>query len=334
MTKIYEINPLSPNISLLEEAAEALKKDKTVIFPTETVYGLGANGLSENAISKIYKAKGRPTDNPLILHLSKLEDIVKYTYFPHNLYEKIETLIPGPITFVLKRKNNVPDLITAGRDTVAIRIPEHPIANKLIELSELPIAAPSANLSGKPSPTHPDHVIEDMENRVDYIISSGKLDFGIESTILNLTEKIPTLLRPGPIPPEKLQKIFGNIHIPEFVYGKQEADIAIAPGMKYRHYAPESNVVIFDDLDTVPDNYFKNSFFLILKSNEKLAQKLGLNYEVISNDENFYEFAVNLFYMLRKYDKKYNNIFVQSIEDKGIGIAVMNRLRKASNLKI
>ena len=334
MTKIFEIDSISPNINLLEEAAEALKNDKTVIFPTETVYGLGANGLSEEAISKIYKAKGRPADNPLILHLSKLEDILKYTYFPHNFYEKIETLIPGPITFVLKRKNNVPDMITAGRDTVAIRIPAHPIANKLIELSGLPIAAPSANLSGRPSPTHPDHVIEDMVNRVDYIISSGKLDFGIESTILNLTEKVPTLLRPGPIPPDKLKKIFGEIYIPEFIYGKKEADVAIAPGMKYRHYAPESNVVIFDHLDKVPENYFKNSFFLILKSKEKLAQDLNLKYEVISSDENFYEFAVNLFYMLRKYDKKYKNILVQSIEDKGIGIAVMNRLRKASNFKI
>lgn len=334
MTKIFNIDTFNIDLKIINEAAEALKNDETVIFPTETVYGLGANGLSVNAVEKIYQAKGRPSDNPLILHIAKLEDILKYTYFPYELFEKVESLVPGPITFVLKKKNVVPDIVTAGRDTVAIRIPAHPVANKIIEFSDLPIAAPSANLSGKPSPTYPDHVIEDMDGRVDYIISSGKLEFGIESTIINLTEKIPTLLRPGPISPEKIKEIFGDIKIPDFVYGKTDADIAIAPGMKYRHYAPESNVVIFNDLDINIDKYKENSIFLILKSNEKLAKSKKLNYDIISTDENHYEFAINLFYMLRKYDKKYKNIMVQSIEDKGIGIAIMNRLRKAANKKI
>ncbi|SDC22563.1 L-threonylcarbamoyladenylate synthase [Geotoga petraea] len=334
MTKIFNIDTFNIDLKIINEAAEALKNDETVIFPTETVYGLGANGLSVNAVEKIYQAKGRPSDNPLILHIAKLEDILKYTYFPYELFEKVESLVPGPITFVLKKKNVVPDIVTAGRDTVAIRIPAHPVANKIIEFSDLPIAAPSANLSGKPSPTYPDHVIEDMDGRVDYIISSGKLEFGIESTIINLTEKIPTLLRPGPISPEKIKEIFGDIKIPDFVYGKADADIAIAPGMKYRHYAPESNVVIFNDLDINIDKYKENSIFLILKSNEKLAKSKKLNYDIISTDENHYEFAINLFYMLRKYDKKYKNIMVQSIEDKGIGIAIMNRLRKAANKKI
>lgn len=334
MTKILHVDASNPDLKIISEAAAALRNDKTVIFPTETVYGLGANGLSVNAVENIYKAKGRPSDNPLILHIAKLEDILKYTYFPFELFEKVSSLVPGPITFVLKKKGIVPDIVTAGRDTVAIRIPAHPVANKIIEFSDLPIAAPSANLSGKPSSTYPEHVIEDMDGRVDYIILSGKLDFGIESTIINLTEKIPTLLRPGPIPPEKIKAIFGDIKIPDFVYGKTDADIAIAPGMKYRHYAPESNVVIFDDLDTNIEKYKNDSIFLILKSNEKLAKSKKLNYDMISADENYYEFAINLFYMLRKYDKKYNNILVQSIEDKGIGIAVMNRLRKAANKRI
>lgn len=334
MTKILNIDTLNPNPNFLIEAAEAIKKDKTVIFPTETVYGLGANGLSVTAVEKIYRAKGRPSDNPLILHVAKLEDILKYAYFPYELFEKVEHLVPGPITFVLRKKDIVPDIITAGRKTVAIRIPAHPIANKIIELSNLPVAAPSANLSGKPSPTYPEHVIEDMNGKVDYIVLSGKLDFGIESTIINLTEKVPTLLRPGPIPPEKIKSIFGDIKIPDFIYGKTEVDVAIAPGMKYRHYAPDSNVIIFDNLKSGIEKYRNDSIFLILKSNENLAKLENLKYDIISNDENHYEFAINLFYMLRKYDKKFKNILVQSIEDKGIGIAVMNRLRKAANKKI
>jgi len=248
------------------------------------------------------------------------------------MYEKIESLVPGPITFVLNKKDIVPYAITAGRETVAVRIPAHPIANKLIEASNIPIAAPSANISGKPSPTYPEHVIEDMKDKVDYILVSGKLEFGIESTIINLTEDIPTLLRPGPIPPEKLKNIFGDIEIPDFIYGKNDADVAIAPGMKYRHYAPDSNVIIMEDINKI--NNIENPIFLILKSNEKYFKNNNLPYEIISEDKDHYQFGINLFYMLRKYDKKYKNIVVQSIEDKGIGIAIMNRLRKAANKTI
>ncbi|MGM0640553.1 MAG: L-threonylcarbamoyladenylate synthase [Thermotogota bacterium] len=329
MSKIYELNISNIDLNKIFEAANALKNDKTVIFPTETVYGLGANGLSANAVKKIYKAKGRPSDNPLILHFSKLEDVLQYCYLPFDMYEKIETLVPGPITFVLNKKNIVPYDITAGRETVAIRIPAHPISNKLIEASNLPIAAPSANISGKPSPTYPEHVIEDMKDKVDYILVSGKLEFGIESTIINLTEEIPTLLRPGPIPPEKLKEIFGEIKIPSFIYGNKEADIAIAPGMKYRHYAPDSDVLIMENISKIDE--IENPIFLILKSQEEFFKKKNYTYEIIANDNNYYEFGVNLFYMLRKYDKKYKNIVVQPIEDKGIGIAIMNRLRKAAN---
>lgn len=334
MTKIYNIDAFNPELKKLVEAADAIKSDKTVIFPTETVYGLGANGLSVGAVKKIYKAKGRPSDNPLILHVSKLEDVLKYAYLPYSFYEKIDKLTPGPITFVLNKKEIVPNIITAGRNTVAIRIPAHPVANKLIELAKLPIAAPSANISGKPSPTYPEHVIEDMKDKVDYILVSGKLDFGIESTIINLTNEKPTLLRPGPIPPEKLIEIFGEIDIPDFIYGKNDADVAIAPGMKYRHYAPESNVIILENIKKLNLKQIENPIFLILKSQEKYFQNLKLNYEVISNDDNYYEFAINLFFMLRKFDKIYKNIVVQSIQDKGIGIAIMNRLRKASNRTI
>lgn len=330
MTKIFNIDSLNLDNKKLKEAGLALRSGKTVIFPTETVYGLGANGLDEVAIKKIYIAKGRPSDNPLILHLSDVEDIKKYAYINEELLEKIKKITPGPITFVLIKKEIVPAAITANRKTVAIRIPAHPIARELIKNAGVPVAAPSANISGKPSLTRAYDVIEEMNNRVDYIITSEDPDFGLESTVIDLTKKKIVLLRPGPISPKKLKDIFGEVEVPEFVYGKQEADIALAPGMKYKHYSPEKPVILIKNLSKGFKEViktFKNPVFFILKENIKLIDKY--DYEVI--DENYFEFAVKLFALLRKYDKTHDAIIIESLKDEGIGIAIMNRLRKAAS---
>lgn len=335
-TKILKMNPFDIDFKKINIAAEIIKLGGLVVFPTETVYGLGANALNENAVKSIYKAKGRPSDNPLIMHFDKLEKIKDFVYISENLYEKIKVFIPGPITFVLKRKNIVPNIITANMDTVAVRIPIHPIANKLIEMSGVPIAAPSANLSGKPSPTIAEHVVEDMKGRVDIIIDGGNVDFGLESTVIDLTEDIPTILRPGPITPENLKEVFGEIKIPEFIYGKGKVDTAKAPGMKYRHYAPDKKTILveysenrIDIIKKIIKNY-KNPLLVLFEEDKKYFN----GYDIITsgNKNDYYKIAVNLFSILRTADKTNNDvIIIEGVKDKGLGISIMNRLRKASS---
>ncbi|NUU99180.1 translation factor Sua5 [Marinitoga sp. 1154] len=335
-TKIIKINPLNIEIEKLKLAADKIKDGGLVVFPTETVYGLGADGLNDMAVKKIYKAKGRPSDNPLILHIDGPEKIHDIAYISEELFEKIKVLIPGPITFVLKKKSKVPDIVSANRDTVAVRIPAHPIAKKLIELSNTPIAAPSANLSGKPSPTIAKHVIEDMYGRVNIIIDGGDVDFGLESTVIDLTEKTPTLLRPGPIIPEKLKEIFGDIIIPDFIYGKSKVDIAKAPGMKYRHYAPDKKTILVEysnrRIDIIKEiiKRYKKPLLVLFEEDTKYFKSYDI---IISGGKNeYFKFAVNLFDILRNADRKDNDvIIIEGVKDEGLGISIMNRLRKASS---
>ncbi|GAB6188265.1 L-threonylcarbamoyladenylate synthase [Marinitoga arctica] len=336
MTQILKINPFDIDLKKINIAAEKIKLGNLVVFPTETVYGLGANALNVNAVKKIYIAKGRPADNPLIIHLNSIKMINKYAYIDDKILEKIKIFIPGPITFVLKKRSIVPDIITANRDTVAVRIPAHPIVRSLIEMSGVPIAAPSANLSGKPSPTIAEHVIEDMYGRVDIIIDGGDVDFGLESTVIDLTEDIPTLLRPGPIVPEKLKEVFGDIVVPDFIYGKGKVDIAKAPGMKYRHYAPNKKTILveysqkrIDIIKEIIDNY-KSPLLVVFEEDKKYFN----NYDIMisGKKEDYFEIAVKLFNILRTADKTENDvIIIEGVEDKGLGISIMNRLRKAAS---
>lgn len=335
-TKILKINPFDVNLEKINIAADIIKLGGLVVFPTETVYGLGANALNENAVKKIYKAKGRPADNPLIMHFDKLEKIKDYVYITEELLEKIKIFVPGPITFVLKRKSIVPNIITANMDTVAVRIPVHPIANKLIEMSGVPIAAPSANLSGKPSPTIAEHVVEDMKGRVDVIIDGGNVDFGLESTVIDLTEDIPTILRPGPITPENLKEVFGKIKIPDFVYGKGKVDTAKAPGMKYRHYAPDKKTILVEysenRINIIKEKIknYKNPLLVIFEEDKKFFNEYDIM--ISGSKDNYYKIAVNLFSILRDADKTDNDvIIIEGVLDKGLGISIMNRLRKASS---
>lgn len=335
-TKILKINPFDVNLEKINIAADIIKLGGLVVFPTETVYGLGANALNENAVKKIYKAKGRPADNPLIMHFDKLEKIKDYVYITEELLEKINIFVPGPITFVLKRKSIVPNIITANMDTVAVRIPVHPIANKLIEMSGVPIAAPSANLSGKPSPTIAEHVVEDMKGRVDVIIDGGNVDFGLESTVIDLTEDIPTILRPGPITPENLKEVFGKIKIPDFVYGKGKVNTAKAPGMKYRHYAPDKKTILVEysenriNLIKEKIKNYKNPLLVIFEEDKKFFNDYDIM--ISGSKDDYYKIAVNLFSILRDADKTDNDvIIIEGVLDKGLGISIMNRLRKASS---
>ena len=350
-TKIIKIDQENFNQEDLKDAANIIKDGGIVAFPTETVYGLGSNGLKEEAVRKIYTAKGRPSDNPLILHIgevSQLEDLVEAV--PEVAKRCIEEFWPGPLTIILKRKIKVPDIITAGLDTVAVRMPENAIARTLINLAGVPIAAPSANISGKPSPTSGAHVIEDMLGKIDMIIDGGSTGIGLESTVLDLSDDTPTILRPGGITYEDLKKI-----IPEVVEDKANLKSDIipkSPGQKYRHYAPNAEMIVFTgQLEDVVKN---------IQEHRDLSVKAGKKVAIMATDEtrDLYKeiykeiykdtiiktlgtrgdkrtIANSLFNILREFDSlDIDIIFAEGIELDDIGLAIMNRMMKASGGKI
>lgn len=243
MAKIISIKN-NDEYNKLDASAKALSSGKLVAFPTETVYGLGANALDSDAVSNIFKAKGRPQDNPLIVHIAEREDIKKLVKSVPDTAQKIlDNLTPGPITIVLEKSDIVPDVVTAGGKTVAVRIPESEIARELIRRAGVPVAAPSANTSGKPSPTKAEHVAEDLSDKVEYIIDGGACRVGLESTVIDLTVTPPTILRPGGVTHETLCELLGEVR----GYAKDDNDNVApkSPGMKYRHYAPNAKMTVF-----------------------------------------------------------------------------------------
>ena len=338
VVKILDVkSPL--DILSLRRAADIIRNGGLVIFPTETVYGLGGDATSPEASSKIYSAKGRPSDNPLIIHISKPEDAEKYAYTNDLYYKLAEAYMPGPLTVILKAKDTVPSATRGGLDTVAVRCPSNPIANKLVELSGVAIAAPSANLSGSPSPTTAAHAIDDMMGRVDMIIDGGECDFGLESTIVKIGDDgVLCLLRPGKITVDELSFI-APITVADAVTDKlKEGEVALSPGMKYRHYAPRSEVVLLDGEVDDCINYIKkagqNDIGIICYSdNEK-------NYSYALPNAKLYLLGVQsdleaqahrLFCVLRDADKAEHSVIYAPLPEKqGVGLALYNRLIRAS----
>ena len=319
----------------IKKAAEAIKKGNLVLFPTETVYGLGANGLDEEAVKKIYIAKGRASDNPLILHISDLKMLEKLVE-PINEIEKklIDKFWPGPLTIIFNKKPIVPKIITAGLETVAIRMPENIIAKKLIEYSETPIAAPSANISGKPSGTLLEDIKEEFEGKVEYMIDGGKVNIGLESTVVIVIDNKIHILRPGKITKEDFEKLGLEVVIEKQILGEyNEKEKVMSPGIKYKHYAPDTK-----------------SILVYSRDNEKMIQKIkelarGKNAIILCNTENqkkyedkdtlcmgetLEQISNNIFTLLRKADKmKKEIIIIEGVEEKGLGLAIMNRLIRA-----
>ncbi len=234
------------NYEELKAPAEAIKQGKLVLFPTETVYGIGANALDEEAVKKIYIAKGRASDNPLIAHIANLEMLKKLVMEVGKVEEKlIEKFWPGPLTIVFKKKPVVPDVITGGLDTVAIRMPSDIIAHKLIEYSNCPIAAPSANISGKPSGTQVEDVIGELDGKVEYVIDGGKVDIGVESTVIRVIDGVVHILRPGKVTPEDIENLGIPVFIEKQILGEyKEGEKVMSPGIKYKHYAPNTKCVL------------------------------------------------------------------------------------------
>ncbi len=332
MSRIIEVDPENPDVEKLKEAAEVIRNGGLVVFPTETVYGLGANAFDEKACKKIFIAKGRPQDNPLIVHISSM-DMLKdvASEVPKNALKFIERLWPGPLTVILRKKKGVPDVVTANLETVAVRMPSHPVARKLIELSQVPIAAPSANLSGKPSPTRFEHVLEDMNGRADVLINGGETPFGIESTIIDFTKDPPVLLRPGPLTPEQLSEI-GKIAIHESAKGKISLERPPSPGMKYRHYAPEKPLILVENSEKMKEVIESHPNCVIVCPKESVSKYRGKRVITMGSLENEYSIAHELFSTLRRADEEDGDvIIVEGFPEKGILFSVMNRLRKAAS---
>ena len=247
-TKLVKVDTENPEKSVLTEAAEILKNGGLVAFPTETVYGLAANALDGTAVAKIFTAKGRPMDNPLIVHISHFEQIYELVReVPESAKKLADRFWPGPLTIILPKSAQIPDEVSAGLDTVAVRFPYHPVARAVIDAVGVPLAAPSANLSGHPSPTTAAHVMNDMDGRIEAVLDGGPCSVGVESTVLTLAEQPPRLLRPGGITLEQLKSVLGRVEMDDAVlHPLADGKRAASPGMKYKHYSPRANVVILD----------------------------------------------------------------------------------------
>ena len=321
------------NVKELEEVNSCLKSGGLVIFPTETVYGLGTDARNSKAVDSIFKAKGRANDNPLIVHLDDKITIQKYAYISNDIEQKlIDAFMPGPFTIILKKKDIIPSNVSANLDTVGIRIPSNKIANTILYTSEVPIAAPSANVSGKPSGTDIEDITEEFAGKVDYIIDGGNTDIGLESTVVKVIDSIPTILRPGFITKEDIIDLIGVVKVDDNIFKKVEGPVA-SPGMKYKHYAPNNPcrlVYIKDKKELI--KYFKensdNNTVIIGSSHLKdIPCKKFLHYGDTLN-----EISHNIFKILRLADT-YNPdlILIEGVSKEGLGLAIMNRLIRASN---
>ncbi len=339
--KVSENCVSSGDEECLMRAGEILRKGGLVAFPTETVYGLGGDALNPEASVKIYTAKGRPSDNPLIIHINKFADIYQIVKEMPEAAVKIgKAFWPGPLTMILPKAEKVPYETTGGLNTVAVRFPSHPIARKLIEYGGGFVAAPSANASGKPSPTRAKHVVEDMDGRIEMIVDGGEVGIGLESTIIDMTVEPPRILRPGYITQEMLKQVLGEVGEDVTMMRNDSGEAPRAPGMKYRHYAPSGSLVIVEGEPQQVADYINARAAQdskagertgILGTREQLEQYHADVIKCIGSREEEEAVARNLFAVLREFDEeKVTKIYSESFPAQGLGQAVMNRLLKAA----
>ena len=335
-TECIRISDVTSNEHDLKRGADILRRGGLVVFPTETVYGLGGNGLDCDAAMKIYAAKGRPSDNPLILHVAKPEDAERYAFTNPVYYRLASAFMPGPLTVILPKREQVPYSVTGGLDTVAIRCPSHPIAHRLIELAELPVAAPSANLSGKPSPTCAQDVIHDLNGRVDMILDGGECEIGLESTIVKIEDGGLILLRPGGITYDALCMVCEHVTVADAVTHQLAAnERPLSPGMKYRHYAPTAPLVLLRGKDETVLEFLKKEQreknCAILCYTEELAELTHKNLICVGERQNQEAQAKRLFHALREADATNAEIIYAHLPSmEGIGLALYNRMIRAA----
>ncbi len=346
-TLVLKVDSINPDVAKIQVAADIIQRGGLVAFPTETVYGLGADALDGDAVLRLFEAKKRPLDNPPIVHIADVSEVYPLV---REVSAKAELLMkqfwPGPLTLVFKHSSNVPKETTAGLDTIAIRMPKHAVAQALIRQSKRPIAAPSANLSGKPSPTTAAHVYEDLNGRIDAILDGGATDIGVESTVVDLSCDPPMLLRPGGTSYEALKAVLGDLRLHPFV--QSETELALgeirSPGMKHKHYAPKADVVLVEgNVEAVVTKikelsaYYmeKGSKVGVLATDETQAAYKAYIVKSMGSRHNLSTVAQSLFRLLREVDAEgVDVILAESVPSEGLGLAVMNRLRKASGYHI
>ena len=327
----------------LNQAADIIREGGTVAFPTETVYGLGADALNADAVLKIFKAKGRPADNPLIVHIASKEQCYELAEeISADAIKLMDKFWPGPLTLILKAKNIVPEVTTGGLDTVGLRMPENPVALELISRSKRPIAAPSANTSGSPSPTTARHVIQDLDGKIDAILDGGAAEIGLESTVVDMTGKVPTILRPGHVTEEDIKECVGDVTIGYKDRTLEDGEIARSPGMKYTHYSPKTKVILIEgDVEDV-----RKAIAEVVSDCHREGERVGIfvtdeTAESVKADETYSlgkrnvpsQAARSIFMGLRHLDSTNIDLIVVdgTLNKEGIGAAVFNRLRKAAD---
>ncbi len=325
-------------------AGRIIRMGGLVAFPTETVYGLGANGMDADAVKRIFEAKNRPNDNPLILHIAKKSDVKSlWKHVPESARLLMDAFWPGPLTIIYLKSDVVPSEVCAGLNTVAVRMPENKTALALIRAAGVPIAAPSANLSGKPSPTSAEHVLEDLNGKIDVVLDGGSCKYGVESTVISLVGK-PTILRPGGITKEMIEQVIGSVDVNTAVLNPLKDDEVVAsPGMKHRHYAPDCKVVIADAdekkaSDIINREYSlacDNSLSCLIFATEQTKKFYkGKNYLVIGDRQQPITLCANLFAALREQTHDVDVVFAESVPAKDEGLAYMNRLLRASGFNV
>lgn len=323
--------------------AELIRNGDLVAFPTETVYGLGANGWDGEAVNRIFEAKGRPNDNPLILHISKKSDVKDlWAHVPKQAFTLMDTFWPGPLTMIFNKAERVPYEVTAGLETVAVRMPSNKTARLLIQKAGVPIAAPSANRSGKPSPTTAQHVLDDMDGRIPLILDGGPCRYGVESTVLSLIGE-PTILRPGAVTREMLETVIGPVRLaPSILNPLKEGEVASSPGMKYKHYAPDAEVYVVEGEPKAAAKRIRALYHeaeaerkraAILATEQTIQSYRNLN-AYLAGDRNEPEtLCQSLFTLLREVGSNHDVIFAEGIDTTETGLAFMNRLLRAAGFR-
>jgi L-threonylcarbamoyladenylate synthase len=346
-TLLLKVNPQKPEHEKVKVAAALIKKGGLVAFPTETVYGLGADALNAEAIRALFEAKKRPLDNPPIVHVENINDVYRLAVqVPPETEKLMNTFWPGPLTLVFKRSSIVPEVTVASLDTIAIRMPQHNVALALIRESGCPIAAPSANLAGKPSPTSAKHVFDDLNGRIDAVLDGGSTRIGVESTVLDMSVNPPMVLRPGGTPFEALQKALGDVQLHPFVAAEKELLLgeARSPGMRHKHYAPNAKVLLVEGSVAAVTAKIKELIAAyrleackvgVLATDETAAAYRADVVKSLGSRFNLAAVAQNLFRLLREFDAEGVDVIIaEGVPAEGLGLAVMNRLRKASAYNI
>ena len=330
-TFVMKVSPKAPQKKLISTAAEVLRRGGLVAFPTETVYGLGADAFNADAVKQIFVAKGRPLDNPMIVHIASVADLEALTtHVPKEANQLIERFWAGPLTLILKKSPDVPEDVTGGLDTVAVRMPQNKIALALIKALGHPIAAPSANLSGRPSGTTAGHVLQDFAGKIELILDGGPVTVGVESTVLDLSQKPPAILRPGAVTQEDLAPFLGRVVMGRGAEGKKRS-----PGTRYRHYSPRARITLVEPGDEkaiakLVDQYAKGNKKMSVVARDFTPSGRARPIVRIMPQE-LEEYARQIFAVLRELDElAVDEIIIEKTEEKGIGVAIMDRLKRAA----